>query len=1393
GDVKASHNPANFEPNPAYPHSNERDYSNPENAARVVEYSMPGKFNPDYTLTESPTAEHGATVTDQAGNALGGNNRAMTIARAYDHPQLGPMYKAALESKAKQFGIDPAELSKFQQPTLTRELTGSGVDPQKAISDFNKAAPAALMPEEQAVADGKRLSPGTLASVGGMIEDHGNGGSLADALRGDNGAEVAQHLVDDGVITDQEKNGMVDSAGNLTTDAKSRVAKALTGRLFDSSADYAAAGPELRAKIERVAPQVFRVEGRPEWALGDHVKDAVGALNEAKARGIGVEDLANQPDLNGSARGISPDAMAIARKLQEGPVKAAAAFRQYANDEQLSRPGNQGAFFEPPTREESFESAFGRDETKPGPHAEELPGASEDRGSPARTLPRENLQPAENSRPAPPARDRGDKPNPFARKVLDVAKSVTDQARSIQKVFAPQTLDYSGEQASHIMRGRLAEAERAYDQAEYSLRDARKMFDRMPEKANEDFIDRVEGGRAQAAPELDPIAKVMRGILDPRRRAVQELGKGKLQQFFENYFPHVWKKFDSAKQVIGSMMGRRPLEGSKGFLKQRTHLTFADGRAAGLEPVSKNPVDLVLLKAREMDRYLLGHRALEDFKEQGIAKYVDAREGKAPAGWIKIADPIGAVYGPSKIPVEEYQNEGLHRGLSNFADSLGLNHEREMKLPGRGRLGQATPGTPDLMTKFGTDPQTLAHEIGHHLEWKFGMSDVLMRHPDARTRIQMNRELRDLADLRREGQAVTPSDRAYIRSKDEKMAAVVQAYVAAKERMKRVAPTVMREFEALIDRNPALKPLRKIEPNLKHLPLQDEVDAGGMVTKGNYYAPESAATLINNHLAPGLSASAAYRAGVGVNNGLNQFQLGASAFHLTKVGVESMIQRHGLGFEQAMRGHPLEGLKTMASAPVAPFTNMLKGDKMLKEWYRPGASGGLIGAYVDRLQDAGGRARMSDFYESRIGDKMMRMFRQGGVGNTLGGILRAPAAAVEYIPQLIMKEVVPRLKMGAFADAARYDLERLGPAGPEAVRKSLSQTWDSIEDRMGQMTRDNLFWHRTASDIAGLMTRSVGWNLGTLRGVGGGILDMAKVPFDLATGRKTYDQVNLRRIANNASMLTMTMAWGALRTYMNTGQGPQTMKDYFFPRKADGTRESPLSYVTDAYEFAKSPLHTLANKAAPLVSLISALAANKDYKGNKIWDPDETVGEKVGDAAKYSAKDATPLSVRQYLEGREEGRSTMDQLAPSLGIRNAPRDIDQTEAESAASQIAASEMSSEGRSKVQAGRHDAERAITQLARAGKPAGPAIAAALKAGTLNSKQIRETLENAHLTPLQSQVHKMGLEAALRVWDKATPEERRTLRPILAKKQSGLMDAPAAERAVLTPRLQQALRGN
>lgn len=355
-DVQASHLADSFERNPAYEHQNDRDYKQPGNAARVIDNA--GRFDPEFLLTDSPTAEQGASIIDQRGNVLGGNNRRMTLGRVYQfHPEAAAQYKAQLQERAAQFGIDPAAVAQMKQPVLVRERTDAPADAQREITDYNKTAAAKLNPGEQAVTDGRRLSDRTLERIVGQLEDAGDEGSLADALRGDNGAAILQSLVSDGVLTEQEKNAYVDERDSLTAEGKARVAKALVGRLFSTPQQWNQTAPELRNKLERIAPHVARVEGRGEWKLAETVREALDVLEDARVHKTrNLDDLAGQANVDG--RTYSPQAVAVAKVLQQSPVKAAQAFRRYANDEALSREGAQGAFFDPPTQAEAFAEAF---------------------------------------------------------------------------------------------------------------------------------------------------------------------------------------------------------------------------------------------------------------------------------------------------------------------------------------------------------------------------------------------------------------------------------------------------------------------------------------------------------------------------------------------------------------------------------------------------------------------------------------------------------------------------------------------------------------------------------------------------------------------------------------------------------------------------------------------------------------------------------------------------------------------------------------------------------------------------------------------------------------------------------------------------------------------------
>jgi polyhydroxyalkanoate synthesis regulator phasin len=1240
-------------------------------AAAVAPGRPAGGARPGQPIGGSPngTVPRRAEGTTAPGAASNGNaHGAAPVAPAT--PLSGSEGGVAAARIAPAYG-SPIPVREMAQPKISSEA-------QPAVADLNNTSPAHTTPAEQAVKDGQRLTPSTVTELAARIQHAGEHATLAQAISGENGADVLQHLVKDGVLTPQEANGYVDERGHLTPEAKDRVSEALVGRLYETPQQFASAPPEMRAKLDRVVPQVLRTEGRAGWDIGPVVREANAALDYAQAHNIrNLDDLTKQQTLEGEQQRYSPEAIAVAKKLQESPTRAEAAFRQYANDEAMSRPGAQTPLFEPPSQREAFAGAFGSgapsmpEEAVSKGHAEQTkraaaglqeraregereslavpPGTHDHAGSvdsgAARTTDR-GVQAGPRAGAARGAReDRGieerlgpehggvpasaltlgldrfvkDDVAPAARgAVANVAEALRDAVHIVAPLVGK---GHDTEQAALILRHRNAELARRTDQARERARKAIQYFEGRPARANYDFIANVEAGKPQGDPVLDGIARVIREMFDQRRNEIQDLGTGKLRDYYENYFGRIWKDPRRAQSVFRSIFARRPLEGSKGFLKQRKYATFEDGLNAGLEPVTDNPMEMALLKTFEMDKYILAHRVLNEWKAEGLAKFVPALGGHGAPGWRQIADPIGTVYG-----------------------------------------------------------------------------------------------------------------------------------------------------------NP-----------------EQNTSAGGLVVRGHWYAPEGAAAILENHLSPGLRKYAAYRMAMGANNWLNAAQLGLTARHIMFDGIDAWTSSVALGIRAMLHGMPWRGAKQIVKSPAAPFTAYVTGNKVLSEWLKPGSQGGPIAAIADHLTRAGGRAHMDSFYRTRVVDNMMRAVKRG---NVLGVAFRLPFAALEAAARPVMEVIVPRMKMGVFAELAQFEIERLGPnATAEDVRLAMAQAWDSVENRMGELTYDNLFWHRMTKDLAMLVTRSVGWNVGVFREGLGAVADLVKTAKRLATG-KPLDGINTNRMAYVVATVITTAVINALYQKLKTGHGPSELKDYFFARngavddRGHEERISPPTYTRDVWEWTHDPVQTAENKIAPVWTAVAEMIRNEDFYHNRIRNEDDPLVQQLIEEAEHVARTPEPISVRDFERAKQEGASIEGQAEQFFGFKRAPQSVERTAAERLADELARQEIPAGGRTAQEAARRDAEHEITRLARTGKDWREAARAAIAAGTVTAADVRAALKRAELRPLAAQVRGLSIENALKVWKAATPEERRMLRPEMVKKYKGLRrQAPELERA-LAPKMFAAL---
>lgn len=611
-----------------------------------------------------------------------------------------------------------------------------------------------------------------------------------------------------------------------------------------------------------------------------------------------------------------------------------------------------------------------------------------------------------------------------------------------------------------IMRSNLGEMKLMHERAVEQLKDLSHFFSKFSARDNYDFIDRMERGQAQPTPELEAAAKALRLMLDERRDMVRALGSGALQNFIENYFPHIWTNHSAAQEFWSS----RPLAGRATFLKERVYDYFKEGIDAGLKPLSDNPVDLALLKIKEMDRYLYGQRIFREMKDRDLARFVKFGH-EAPEGWVKLDDKIARV-------------------------------------------------------------------------------------------------------------------------------------------------------------------------------LQYSETEGGFIHRGDYFAPEPAATIFNNYLQPGLRGNALYDAVHTWGGVLNSAQLGFSAFHLGFTTIDAATSKLALGIMQTSRG--IGGLDVkdigrgalniaQAFNPAQPFVNVIKGDRLLKAALS-GSTDPRIAEVVRALVNAGGIIRYDSFYKNAGEKTFMRAWRQHQYFRALA---RAAPSLMETTMRPIFEYLVPRQKLGVFLDLARDALERNPNMSIEEARRTFGKLWDSVDNRLGQVVYDNLFWNKTLKDSLMIGVRSVGWNMGTIRELGGGALDLAR-----PGAYKEWGGLS-PRAAYVFALPIMAGVLGSVIHYLFNGEGPQDIRDMYFPRTGrqnpDGSDERWMlpTYMKDIYEYKHAPFQTLLNKLHPLTHAVAQMIENQDFFGRAIVVPSEPMEQKALDWAGYMLTQIEPFGARNLNRARQ--------------------------------------------------------------------------------------------------------------------------------------------------------------
>jgi hypothetical protein len=372
----------------------------------------------------------------------------------------------------------------------------------------------------------------------------------------------------------------------------------------------------------------------------------------------------------------------------------------------------------------------------------------------------------------------------------------------------------------------------------------------------------------------------------------------------------------------------------------------------------------------------------------------------------------------------------------------------------------------------------------------------------------------------------------------------------------------------------------------------------------------------------------------------------------------------------------------------------------------------------------------------------------------------------------IMEYVVPRQKLGVFADMAKRELLELGDnAAPEEVREAMRKAWDSVDNRMGQMVYDNLFYNRAVKDVAMLGFRAFGWQLGKMQEGGGAIIDLVEAARQGARGERPQFT---HRMAYVIALPLLVGIMGGIVTYLCTGQRPKG-KDYFMPRiGGEDQNGNPLrvnfpSYVKDAMAYTKHPATSFGHSLNPLASSMMDLMMNRNFYDVRIRNPDDPIWQQGSEVAQWAAKEMIPFSVSGYLKLHQDATPAWQQAAPFFGITPAPARMSMTPAQELAAEITAAAMPKEPRTQASYDRSQLiKQVVKDLKTGNRPQAVAeLRGGLQAGILNEGAAQTLVERLQYTPLQFQVHHMTPEAAMRVWRLASPDEQTQLKAIVLSK--------------------------
>lgn len=425
----------------------------------------------------------------------------------------------------------------------------------------------------------------------------------------------------------------------------------------------------------------------------------------------------------------------------------------------------------------------------------------------------------------------------------------------------------------------------------------------------------------------------------------------------------------------------------------------------------------------------------------------------------------------------------------------------------------------------------------------------------------------------------------------------------------------------------------------------------------------------------------AFRSAMWLKNTIVPIKLALSLFH--PLHVATIDNATGM----------VRASKELLSGTIGPakfLKEMAKSTLYLESISAARSGNRLLRAYQGKVPDAQITASEVEslrlMAEGGFIPEMASQYRTGAMGKFQSAVQRRSAAAAWHLPFAVIEAMqypmfqvwIPSLKIASYLKDVRTALATDPTLLNEPLKRQMAfrRIAKSVDNRYGEMAYNTLFWNRWVKDLAVANTLSLGWQLGFIREYGGGALDLGQFLKPGSPVQKIREG-QLDRALFVTYYTTQALAYGGLMTWALSGNAPETLMDYIYPKNGEQNPDGSEQRVTTMFyprEFAAiykhveneglvSGLgHLAANKASGVVGLTSEWATGVNSFGQEIRDPNADAFKKLQQTLAYTLTDLEPISIGSIREQATESpvKTTLMNVA---GFSPAPKYVTETKIE----------------------------------------------------------------------------------------------------------------------------------